>query len=211
MSSKSVLQECQVRSVLQVSHKSVKQELLNSVKQGCHLSVWTQDVSQVSLLEMWQISIVSVCQHTCLHSGSWASSCFFEGHCVIMVESPPFLISQAGLGSVGAALGFLLWKAAEKILPSEGDVLSDQRRPDLSVRTFRKNWQFVKMPFFWSFVNIRCQCPEIRVVFGTVFGSISRLVVWSTFYCSTAWYKHFNWNFWTNIWTHFSHGWFQMA
>ena len=75
MSSKSVLQECQVRSVLQVSHKSVKQELLNSVKQGCHLSVWTQDVSQVSLLEMWQISIVSVCQHTCLHSGSWASSC----------------------------------------------------------------------------------------------------------------------------------------
>ena len=26
--------------------------------------------------KMWQISIVSVPQHTCRHSGSWASSCF---------------------------------------------------------------------------------------------------------------------------------------
>ena len=39
--------------------------------------MWTQGVSQVSLLEMWQISLVSVCQHTCRHSGSWASSCFY--------------------------------------------------------------------------------------------------------------------------------------
>ena len=82
MSSKSVLQECQVRSVLQecltrVSSKSCSIVSSKGVLQECHLSVWTQDVSQMSLLEMWQISIVSVCQHTCLHSGSWASSCFY--------------------------------------------------------------------------------------------------------------------------------------
>ena len=84
MSSKSVLQECQVRSVLQerltrVSSKSCSIVSSKGVLQECHLSVWTQDVSQMSLLEMWQISIVSVCQHTCLHSGSWASSCFHGG------------------------------------------------------------------------------------------------------------------------------------
>ena len=90
MSSKSVLQECHARSVLQerltrVSSKSVSPErcaIVSSkgVLQECRLSVWTQGVSQVSLLEMWQICIVSVCQHTCRHSGSWASSCFlWEG------------------------------------------------------------------------------------------------------------------------------------
>ena len=64
MSSRSVSPErCAI-----VSSKGVLQE--------CHLSVWTQGVSQVSLLEIWQISIVSACQHTCRHSGSWASSCF---------------------------------------------------------------------------------------------------------------------------------------
>ena len=65
-----------------MSSKSVSPErcaIVSSkgVLEKCHLSVWTQGVSQVSLLEMWQISIVSVCQHTSRHSGSWASSCFF--------------------------------------------------------------------------------------------------------------------------------------
>ena len=79
VSSKSVLQECLTR----VSRKSVLQERQvrvssKGVLQECHLSVWIQGVSQVSLLEMWQISSVPVCQHTCRHSGSWASSCFFS-------------------------------------------------------------------------------------------------------------------------------------
>ena len=64
MSSKSVLQECQVR----VSSKK-------GVLQECHLSVSRQGVPQVGSLEN-VISIVSVLQHTCRHSGSWASSCF---------------------------------------------------------------------------------------------------------------------------------------
>ena len=66
-----------------VSSKSVSPEpcaIVSSkgVLQECHNSVWSQGISQVSLLEMWQISIVYVCQHTCRHSGSWASSCFFH-------------------------------------------------------------------------------------------------------------------------------------
>ena len=64
VSSKSVLQECQVR----VSSKK-------GVLQECHLSVSRQGVPQVGSLENF-ISIVSVLQHTCRHSGSWASSCF---------------------------------------------------------------------------------------------------------------------------------------
>ena len=64
MSQKSVLQECQVRVS---SQKGVLQE--------CHLSVSRQGVPQVGSLEN-VISIVSVLQHTCRHSGSWASSCF---------------------------------------------------------------------------------------------------------------------------------------
>ena len=64
VSSKSVLQECQVR----VSSKK-------GVLQECHLSVSRQGVPQVGSLENL-ISIVSVLQHTCRHSGSWASSCF---------------------------------------------------------------------------------------------------------------------------------------
>ena len=103
MSSKSVWQECQVRTVLQecltrVSSKSVSPERCaiassKGVLQECHLSVWTQGVSQVSLLEMWQISIVSVCQHTCRHSGSWASSCFFPGQC------PPLVTWEGGFST----------------------------------------------------------------------------------------------------------------
>ena len=65
VSSKSVLQECQVR----VSSKK-------GVLQECHLSVSRQGVPQVGSLENL-ISIVSVLQHTCRHSGSWASSCCF--------------------------------------------------------------------------------------------------------------------------------------
>ena len=64
VSSKSVLKECQVR----VSSKK-------GVVQECHLSVSRQGVPQVGSLEN-VISIVSVLQHTCRHSGSWASSCF---------------------------------------------------------------------------------------------------------------------------------------
>ena len=87
MSSKSVPEECQVRSVKQeclkrVSSKSVLQECQirvsskTGVLQECHLSVSRQGVPQVGSLEN-VISIVSVLQHTCRHSGSWASSCFF--------------------------------------------------------------------------------------------------------------------------------------
>ena len=35
---------------------------------------------------MWEISIVSVPQHTCRHSGSWASSCFLLGYCIAMSD-----------------------------------------------------------------------------------------------------------------------------
>ena len=71
MSSKSVLQECQVR---RVSYKSV-----TSV---CHVRVSHKRIRW----KMWQIStsIVSVLQHTCRHSGSWASSCcIFRNHYII--------------------------------------------------------------------------------------------------------------------------------
>ena len=64
VSSKNILQECQVR----VSSKK-------GVLQECHLSVSRQGVPQVGSLENL-ISIVSVLQHTCRHSDSWASSCF---------------------------------------------------------------------------------------------------------------------------------------
>ena len=76
-SSKSVPQECQIgvpsKSVLPercaiVSSKGVLQE--------CHLSVSRQGVPQVGSLEN-VISIASVPQHTCRHSGLWASSCLF--------------------------------------------------------------------------------------------------------------------------------------
>ena len=92
MSSKSVPEECQARvsskSVLQdvkqeVSSKSVLKECQvrvsskKGVLQECHLSVSRQGVPQVGSLEN-VISIVSVLQHTCRHSGSWASSCFFN-------------------------------------------------------------------------------------------------------------------------------------
>ena len=107
MSSKSVLQECQVR----VSQRSVKQECpvrvsykmsnkkcqvrvsftsksvlqecqvrvssKKGVLQECYLSVSRQGVPQVGSLENL-ISIVSVLQHTRRHSGSWASSCFLK-------------------------------------------------------------------------------------------------------------------------------------
>ena len=71
------------KCLTRVSSKSVSPEpcaIVSSkgVLQECHNSVWSQGISQVSLLEMWQISIVYVCQHTCRHSGSWASSCFFQ-------------------------------------------------------------------------------------------------------------------------------------
>ena len=41
--------------------------------------------------KMWEISVVSVPQHTCRHSGSWASSCFkatrtFEDSCISWQE-----------------------------------------------------------------------------------------------------------------------------
>ena len=76
MSQKSVLQECQVRVS---SQKGVLQE--------CHLSVSRQGVPQVGSLEN-VISIVSVLQHTCRHSGSWASSCFFWRQLYQFAASP---------------------------------------------------------------------------------------------------------------------------
>eukprot|EP00435_Cladocopium_sp_Y103_P019754 s696_g4.t2 len=48
--------------------------------------------------------------------------------CIASLSAGAVMGLEAGLGSVGAALGFLLWKAAEKILPSTSDTLSDQRR-----------------------------------------------------------------------------------
>ena len=70
--SKNVPQECQIR----VSSKSVLPERSaivsnKGVLQDCHLSMSSQGVPQVGSLE------ISVSQHTCRHSGSWVSSCFF--------------------------------------------------------------------------------------------------------------------------------------
>lgn len=48
--------------------------------------------------------------------------------CIASLSAGAVMGLEAGLGSVGAALGFLLWKLAEKILPSTSDTLSDQRR-----------------------------------------------------------------------------------
>ena len=100
MSSKSVLQECQVRVLqecqVRVSNKSVRQECPSkmsnkSVKQECltercvsskgvlqqwHPSVTSQGVQQVGSLEIVTNKYISVPQHTCRHSGSWVSSCF---------------------------------------------------------------------------------------------------------------------------------------
>ena len=68
MSSKSVLPE---RSAI-VSSKGVLQE--------CHLSVSSQGVPQVGSLEIVTNKYsIPVSQHTCRHSGSWVSSCFWEG------------------------------------------------------------------------------------------------------------------------------------
>ena len=122
VSSKTVLQECQVRSVLQecltrVSSKSVSPEscaIVSSkgVLQECHLSVWIQGVSQVRLLEMWQISIVSVCQHTCRHSGSWASSCF-EVQGLYTSDVDARLDPQAyAAAAVASAMAYLLEELA---------------------------------------------------------------------------------------------------
>ena len=75
--SKSVLQECQVR----VSSKSVLPEhsaIVSSkgVLQECHLGVSSQGVPQVGSLKIVTNKYdISVSQHTCRHSGSWASSC----------------------------------------------------------------------------------------------------------------------------------------
>ena len=81
VSSKSVSEECQTR----VSNQSVMQECLTSsaivsgkgVRQECHLSVSSQCVPQVGSLEIVTNKYyIFVSQHTCRHSGSWASSCF---------------------------------------------------------------------------------------------------------------------------------------
>ena len=101
MSCKSGKEECQARSVLQecqvrVFQKSVKQECQirvscksvlpersaivsgKGVRQECHLSVSSQCVPQVGSLEIVTNKYyIFVSQHTCRHSGSWASSCFF--------------------------------------------------------------------------------------------------------------------------------------
>ena len=74
MSSKKCLTRVSSKSVLPercapVSSKGVLQE--------CHLSVSGQGVPQVGSLEN-VTSLVSVPQHTCRHSGSWVSSCFFD-------------------------------------------------------------------------------------------------------------------------------------
>ena len=60
MSYLGVAEQCQTRG----SYKSVTS--------NCQLRVSHKWVRW----KMWQISIVSVLQHTCRHSGSWASSCF---------------------------------------------------------------------------------------------------------------------------------------
>ena len=69
MSSKSVLPEC----CAIVSSKGVLQE--------CHLSVSTQGVSQVGSLDNVRHKYCLCSSHTCRHSGSWASSCFFQLNC----------------------------------------------------------------------------------------------------------------------------------
>ena len=81
VSSKSVPQECPIRE----SSKSVLPErsaIVSSkgVLQECCLSVSSQGVPQVGSLEFVTNKYqICVCQHTCRHSGSWASSCFFSG------------------------------------------------------------------------------------------------------------------------------------
>ena len=78
VSSKSVLKECQAR----VSNQSVLPErsaIVSSkgVLQECQLSVSSQGVPQERSLEIVTNKYsISVSQHTCRHSGSWASSCF---------------------------------------------------------------------------------------------------------------------------------------
>ena len=79
VSSKSVPQECPIRE----SSKSVLPErsaIVSSkgVLQECCLSVSSQGVPQVGSLEIVTNKYqICVSQHTCRHSGSWVSSCFF--------------------------------------------------------------------------------------------------------------------------------------
>ena len=98
VSSKSVLEECQVRlsyksvkkeCLTRVSSQSIKQECLTErcailsskgVLQECHPVCQVRVSHKWVRWKMWQI-IVSVPQHSCRHSGSWASSCdvFWQG------------------------------------------------------------------------------------------------------------------------------------
>ena len=99
VSSKSVLEECQIR----VSCKSVLPErsaIVSSkgVLQECQLSVSSQGVPQDCSLEIVTNKYsTSVSQHTCRHSGSWASSCFLRGALAVATPSRGLLhVSAAG-------------------------------------------------------------------------------------------------------------------
>ena len=75
---------CQVR----VSHKSVKQRCLtrvlrNSVKQECPTRVSNQCLMSGRTATM-SMCIAFLPQHTCQHSGLWASSCFLRHGCSML-------------------------------------------------------------------------------------------------------------------------------
>ena len=175
MSSKSVLQECQVRSVLQecltrVSSKSCSIGSSKGVLQECHLSVWTQDVSQVSLLEMWQISIVSVCQHTCLHSGSWASSCFLwkllsKVHSLSWYFA--YLSTTTGLWSVRS----WCWTVAKRHPHNE---------PNLPTQLFSRWW-----------LDMMCLQRKRRFsdIFSGLFTNLLQVQLFSNLRCGMMWPK----------------------
>lgn len=48
--------------------------------------------------------------------------------CIASLGAGAVMGLEAGLGSVGAAFGFLLWKGVEKVLPSTNETAADQRR-----------------------------------------------------------------------------------
>ena len=82
MSYKSANKKCLTR----VCHKTVKQECLtralrDSVKQGCPTRVSPQCVNSACLTSEFVGNVTNkycfCLQHTCRHSGSWASSCSF--------------------------------------------------------------------------------------------------------------------------------------
>ena len=92
MSSKSVLQERQERVSTRLSRQNVNLAercvIVSSkgVLQECHPVCQVRVSHKWARWKMWQISIVSVPQHTCRHSGSWVSSCFLSLYAYMIIS-----------------------------------------------------------------------------------------------------------------------------